>query len=149
MRGLLDGSLPRGVRVEPDLPADLWPVEADPGELELAILNLVVNARDAMPDGGRVAIRAANAPALDGGGLRGDFVRLEVADTGAGMTDEVRARAFEPFFTTKGPGEGTGLGLAQVYGFARQSGGAALIESAPGRGTTVALLLPRSRPAPS
>jgi signal transduction histidine kinase len=120
----------------------------------MAILNLVVNARDAMPEGGAVAVRAANAPGLDDGGLRGDFVRLEVADEGAGMPPEVLARAFEPFFTTKGAGEGTGLGLAQVYGFARQSGGAALIESAPGRGTTVALLLPRSSrppgsPAPS
>jgi PAS domain S-box-containing protein len=147
MRGLLDGSVPAGVRVEPDLPPGLWPVEADPGELELALLNLVVNARDAMPDGGRIAIRAANVAGLDGGGLRGDFVRVEVADEGTGMPPDVQARAFEPFFTTKAPGEGTGLGLAQVYGFARQSGGAALIESAPGRGTTVALLLPRSRGA--
>ena len=131
---------------------DLWPVEVDPGELELVILNLAVNARDAMPDGGTIVVRAENAPARsdDGSGDRvGDFVRLSVIDTGTGMTPEVKARVFEPFFTTKDIGKGSGLGLPQVYGFATQSGGTVRIESAVGRGTRVILILPRSNRIPA
>jgi signal transduction histidine kinase/CheY-like chemotaxis protein len=144
MRELLDRSLRGDVDVTLDVANDLWPVAVDPGELELAILNLSVNARDAMPAGGTITIRAENRPGLIDGDLRGDFVRLSVIDTGTGMPPEVVSRAFEPFFTTKDIGKGSGLGLAQVYGFARQSGGAVRIETAVGRGTTIGLLLPRS-----
>jgi signal transduction histidine kinase/CheY-like chemotaxis protein len=144
MRELLDRSLSGDVDVALEFAPELWPVAVDPGELELAILNLSVNARDAMPAGGTVTIRAENLPGLMDGALQGDFVRLSVIDTGTGMPPEVVSRAFEPFFTTKDIGKGSGLGLAQVYGFARQSGGAVRIETAMGRGTAIALLLPRS-----
>jgi signal transduction histidine kinase/CheY-like chemotaxis protein len=144
MRELLERSLRGDIRVRFEAGQDLWPVQVDHGELELVILNLAVNARDAMPNGGSIAIRAQNVPALNENGLQGDFVKLTVEDSGSGMTDEVRRRVFEPFFTTKDIGKGSGLGLAQVYGFARQSGGAVNIESEPGVGTIVSLFLPRS-----
>ncbi|WP_149539309.1 ATP-binding protein [Siccirubricoccus phaeus] len=144
MRELLDRSLRGDVDVTLDFARDLWPVAVDPGELELAILNLSVNARDAMPAGGTITIRAENLPGLIDDDLRGDFVRLSVIDSGTGMPPEVVSRAFEPFFTTKDIGKGSGLGLAQVYGFARQSGGGVRIETAVGRGTRIALLLQRS-----
>lgn len=144
MRELLDRSLSGDVEVEVQFAADLWPAEVDPGELELVILNLAVNARDAMPDGGSILIEARNAPGESVQGTTGDFVRLTVTDTGTGIPEEVRARVFDPFFTTKEIGKGSGLGLAQVYGFARQSGGTVWIESECGRGTRVILLLPRS-----
>lgn len=128
-----------------DVPESLPPVEVDPAELELALLNLAVNARDAMPSGGTLTI-TGQAVALDGTagseGLTGSFVRLSVDDTGLGMSAETRARVFEPFFTTKEVGKGTGLGLAQVYGFVKQSGGGVQLRSRSGEGTTVALLLP-------
>ena len=128
--------------------AGLWSVLADPNQLENALLNLCINARDAMPDGGRLIIETGNriledaeAKALE---LRaGEYVSLSVADTGGGMTADVIARAFDPFFTTKPMGEGTGLGLSMVYGFARQSGGQARIHSEPGHGAEVCLYLPR------
>jgi signal transduction histidine kinase len=143
---LLRGTLGGNVHIETSLAPDLWPVRADPNQLENALLNLAVNARDAMPDGGTLAIRTANLPAAERGGEgAADYVAIEVSDTGEGMTPEVAERAFEPFFTTKPIGQGTGLGLSQVHGFARQSGGVALIETALGRGTTVRLLLPRDR----
>jgi PAS domain S-box-containing protein len=144
MRDLLERSLRGDVRVVTDFPHDLWPVEVDPGELELVLLNLAVNARDAMPEGGTITIAATNRPGLVDGDLDGDFVQLDLADTGVGMPPEVIARAFEPFFTTKEIGKGSGLGLSQTHGFARASGGAARITSEPGRGTTVTLLLPRT-----
>ena len=143
---LLSRSLQADIAVEIDAPADLWPVLADPAEMELAVMNLGLNARDAMPRGGALRIAARNATleaAEDPDGLSGEFLQLEVSDTGTGMAPEVLARAFEPFFTTK-PGSGTGLGLAQVYGFARQSGGAARVASRPGQGTSVTLILPRA-----
>jgi PAS domain S-box-containing protein len=128
--------------------ADLWAVLADPNQLENALLNLCLNARDAMPGGGGLIIETGNqtlgepeAKALELSA--GDYVSLSVADTGAGMTADVIARAFDPFFTTKPIGEGTGLGLSMVYGFARQSGGQARIQSSPGEGTEVCLYLPR------
>ena len=128
---------------------ELWPSQLDPARFESAIINLAVNARDAMLKGGRLAIvshnvtvAAAEAKSLDL--APGDYVRISVADTGAGMMPEVQRRAFEPFFTTKDVGKGTGLGLAQIYGFAKQSGGTATIDSTPGKGTTVALYLPRA-----
>jgi len=148
MRELLDRSLSGDVHVEVQFEPDLWPVEVDPGELELVILNLAVNARDAMPNGGSILIEACNAPDEDVMGLRSDFVRLTVADSGTGIPEEVRARVFDPFFTTKEIGKGSGLGLAQVYGFARQSGGTVWIESECGRGTSVIMLLPRSAGIP-
>jgi signal transduction histidine kinase/CheY-like chemotaxis protein len=147
MQELLDRSLRGDVHVRLEFPEDLWVTEVDPGELELVVLNLAVNARDAMPTGGTIVIRGENLAGWRDGTLEGDFVRLSVIDTGTGMSPEVRAHAFEPFFTTKEVGKGSGLGLAQAYGFAQQSGGGARIESEPGRGTTVMLMLPRSAKA--
>lgn len=127
----------------------LWSTRIDSSQVESAIVNLAVNARDAMPDGGRLMIETSNVTvdeALSGrldGLAPGDYVRLSVADTGQGMTDDVRERAFEPFFTTKEKGRGTGLGLSMIYGFAQQSGGQAAIRSTPGKGTTVDIYLPR------
>jgi signal transduction histidine kinase/ActR/RegA family two-component response regulator len=147
MRVLLERSLREDVGVDFDIDPELWPVEVDPGQLELAILNLAVNARDAMPQGGRVTISARNLPGYADGVLSGDFVRLSVSDAGVGMSPETLSRVFEPFFTTKGAGQGTGLGLSQVYGFTKASGGDVRIESRVGEGTSVSLLLPRSRSA--
>lgn len=148
MIDLLMRTLGEKVTVETRLQGQLATALADPNLLENVILNLSVNARDAMPDGGRLTIETANrtldAVEADELGLTpGDYVALAVADTGSGMSDEVAARAFDPFFTTKGVGKGTGLGLSQVFGFARQSGGHVAIATAPGRGTRVTLLLPR------
>ncbi|MGJ4891388.1 response regulator [Bradyrhizobium sp. HKCCYLRH3099] len=149
MRELLDRSLRGDVHVQFEFPDNLWPVEVDPGELELVVLNLAVNARDAMPSGGTIVVRAENLRDLDDDELAGDYVRLSVIDTGTGMSDEVRVRVFEPFFTTKDIGKGSGLGLAQVYGFVTQSRGSVRIDSAIGNGTTIALYLPRSTQAAS
>ncbi len=132
------------------LAPDLWPTTADPAQVESAVLNLVLNARDAMPDGGRLVIETFNATLYDADAMSipdmaaGDYVVLSVADTGHGMPPEVRTRAFEPFFTTKAAGKGSGLGLATIYGFARQSGGNVTLYSEVGKGTTVNLYLPRS-----
>jgi CheY-like chemotaxis protein len=127
---------------------DLWPVLVDGPQLENALLNLCINARDAMPAGGRITITTRNlwpTPGDSDGeeGLCGPCVCLSVADTGHGMSPEVMARAFDPFFTTKPLGKGTGLGLSMIYGFARQSGGQARLQSEVGRGATVSILLPR------
>jgi PAS domain S-box-containing protein len=147
MDELLSRSLGETIEIRTDLAADLWPVMADPSQVESALLNLAVNARDAMPEGGALTIETANV-ALDDVRNRsvraGDYVMLAITDNGTGMEPDVAARAFEPFFTTKEVGKGTGLGLSMVYGFARQSGGDAVIESEPGRGTTVRLYLPRA-----
>jgi PAS domain S-box-containing protein len=139
-----------GERIDLDIAASagLWCTLCDPNQLESALLNLAINARDAMPDGGKLTIATANAriggidadtPAL----LPGDYIRIDVTDTGTGMSPEVAARAFDPFFTTKPIGQGTGLGLSMIYGFARQSNGHVLIDSKQGAGTTVRLYLPR------
>ncbi|HEY2527870.1 MAG TPA: MHYT domain-containing protein [Xanthobacteraceae bacterium] len=120
-------------------------VRVDQGELELALLNLGVNARDAMPDGGILSLAIRTVELFGGSdldGLRGTFLALELADTGVGIPAEALTHVFDPFFTTKGPGKGTGLGLSQVYGFAKQSGGTATIHSEPGHGTTVSIYLP-------
>jgi signal transduction histidine kinase/CheY-like chemotaxis protein len=149
MRVLLERSLREDIAVTFDVAADLWPVEVDPGQLELAILNIAVNARDAMPSGGGLSLSAINLPDHRGAILNGDLVRISLRDTGQGMPPDVLDNVFEPFFTTKGVGKGTGLGLSQVYGFVRASGGDVKIESAPGAGTTVSILLPRSAKSPS
>ncbi len=149
MAELLHTTLGPEISVSCELESSGIRVHADKTQLELAILNLAINARDAMPGGGSLRIATAvraidNDPEL----ADGRYLELSIADTGYGMEDKVRARAFDPFFTTKGIGEGSGLGLAQVYGIARQSGGAARISSAPGTGTTVTLLL-RQAPLPT
>jgi CheY-like chemotaxis protein len=123
----------------------------DPSQVEAAILNLCLNARDAMPEGGRMTIQTRNL-LIEPGSLRhadnelppGGYVQVCISDTGVGMSAEVKARAFDPFFTTKGPGAGSGLGLSQVYGMARQSGGSVVIDSGPNEGTRVTLTLPRA-----
>ncbi len=149
MRELLDRSLRGDVHVKFDFPDALWPVEVDPGELELVVLNLAVNARDAMPNGGTIVVRGENLPAVSDDEIAGDYVRLSVIDPGTGMSPEVRSRVFEPFFTTKDIGKGSGLGLAQVYGFATQSGGTVRINSEVGRGTSIEMYLPKSQSPPS
>ena len=152
MRTLIERAASESVTIDILVDPEAWPVEVDVNQLENAILNLAVNARDAMmggEPGGTLAIRLGNAVVDPSDAARhdvpaGDFVRLTVADAGRGMTDEVLARAFEPFFTTKGVGRGTGLGLSQVHGFVRQSGGFVTIDSRAGEGTAVHLWLPRT-----
>jgi len=145
MNDLLGRSLGVNVRVTIDAPEEVAPVHADRNALQLAILNLAVNARDAMNDSGVVVIRARDG-ALDDPGA--PFVSISVLDTGAGMTPDIIARIFEPFFTTKEIGKGSGLGLAQVHGFAEQSGGRIHVLSTPGQGTSMTLVLPRAEHAP-
>ncbi len=146
MEDLLHRSLGENVALSVAIPTGLWPVSTDPNQLETALVNLAVNARDAMPDGGRLAITARNAGADGVPDLEpGDYVTIEVADTGEGMAPEVVERVFEPFFTTKPVGQGTGLGLSQVYGLARQSGGTVAVDSRPGHGTRIRLYFPRAR----
>jgi PAS domain S-box-containing protein len=140
---LIEQSLGPSVYFEARLPPNLPPVESDPGQLESALLNLALNARDAMPVGGVIRLGAQAATHPGGGGLaEGDYVRLTVSDTGEGMDEETLSRATEPFFTTKGVGKGTGLGLPMVHGLAAQSGGRLSLSSQKGRGTTVELMLP-------
>lgn len=153
MSEVLRRSLGERVAVETVLAGGLWRVLADPSQLESVLLNLAVNARDAMEDGGKLTIETANCH-LDAAYARdhaevaeGQYVMLAVSDTGQGMTPEVLARAFDPFFTTKDVGKGTGLGLSQVFGFVKQSGGHVKIYSEPGSGTTVKIYLPRTHEA--
>ncbi|MDR6872132.1 PAS domain S-box-containing protein [Bosea sp. BE125] len=149
MTDLLSRSLGTSIELETSFPTSLKPVAADPNQIELAVLNLAVNARDAMPEGGKITISAKNetVPAGSAGSLQpGEYVRLAVTDTGAGMDQETLARASEPFFTTKGIGKGTGLGLPMVMGTAAQLGGRLELESRVGEGTTAALWLPVSQP---
>jgi PAS domain S-box-containing protein len=148
IRDVLAGTMHVNIAFSIDVPPHTWPVRVDKSELDLALVNLAVNARDAMPDGGTIAIYAENlrlnandAP----NGTAGDYVALRIADTGCGIPSELLERVAEPFFTTKGPEKGTGLGLSQVYGLAQRSGGAMDIDSVVGRGTTVTVYLPRSR----
>lgn len=144
-----------GDRIAAELRAadGVWPIFVDPNQLENALLNLAINARDAMAGQGTLAIQTANRriedadPATRAGVAPGEYVAIAVADTGCGMPPEVRERAFDPFFTTKEAGKGTGLGLSQVHGFVTRFGGRCTIDSEPGRGTTVTLYLPRYRPA--
>jgi two-component system CheB/CheR fusion protein len=149
MTEILRRTIGEQVSLGTSLAPSLWHTVVDPSETENAILNLAINARDAMPKGGKLIIETNNVPAIGAEeaariGLEPrDYVSLSVSDTGSGMPPEVIARAFEPFFTTKEPGKGTGLGLATIYGFARQSGGLATLRSEVGKGTTVTLYLPR------
>lgn len=145
-RDLLRASLGAKVSLVMDIGAGVWPMRVDVAELELALINIAVNARDAMPNGGRFTVRATNITFRheDGFPLTGDFVQVSLEDTGAGMAPEVLARAFEPLFTTKAKGMGTGLGLPQVFAFCERSGGLAAIDSAVGAGTSVRLYLPRA-----
>lgn len=146
---ILQRALGGSVRLETALATDLWPTKVDANELENAILNLAVNARDAMPDGGSLTIETSNVHIDDAYAAQnpdaraGHYVMVAVADTGQGMPPDVAAKAFDPFFTTKPVGKGTGLGLSQVHGFVRQSGGHVTISSEAGRGTRVTLYLPR------
>ena len=149
MRELLDRSLRGDVQVKTEFEKDLWPVEVDPAQLELVILNLCVNARDAMPNGGIITIAARNQSKGPEPGTSGNLVALSVTDPGMGMPPEVLEHVFEPFFTTKEIGKGSGLGLPQVHGFAQQSGGSVKIESRVGEGTKVTLSLPRTQSRPA
>jgi signal transduction histidine kinase/CheY-like chemotaxis protein len=151
LREMVSRLVGKGIKAEVACAKRLWPVYVDGSQLEAAIINLVINARDAMPEGGRLRVSAKNRPRRDPllarlGLNRGDYVELAIADTGVGMRPEVKARAFEPFFTTKEPGKGTGLGLSTIYGFVQQSGGTVTIESEVGAGTTVRLYLPKASP---
>ncbi|WP_315836771.1 hybrid sensor histidine kinase/response regulator [Bradyrhizobium prioriisuperbiae] len=148
MEDVLRGSIKGDITLNVMMPSQSCFARVDAGELELALLNLAVNARDAMPNGGRLTLSAV--PIVLSGdakydGLSGDFIAFRVIDSGEGIPPEVLARVFEPFFTTKPPGQGTGLGLSQVYGFAKQSGGTVAIDTAPSLGSTVTLVIPRAQ----
>ncbi len=149
-RELLRASLGAKASLVMDLGVAVWPIRVDVAELELALINVAVNARDAMPNGGRFTVRAGNITFRheDGFPLTGDFVQLSLEDTGVGMPPDVLSRAFEPLFTTKPKGMGTGLGLPQVFAFCERSGGLAAIDSATGAGTSVRLYLPRAAEQP-
>jgi CheY-like chemotaxis protein len=149
MGELLRRTLGEHVEIELRLAKDLWPALADSGQVENSLLNLAINARDAMPDGGKLTIETSNVhldedyASHNAEVAPGDYVMMVVTDTGTGMPEDVLAHVFEPFFTTKEVGKGTGLGLSMIYGFAKQSGGHAKIYSEVGHGTTVRLYLPR------
>jgi PAS domain S-box-containing protein len=149
MRDLLHSTLGGSIRIETVLNPRLWPAMIDPTQIELVVLNLAINARDAMEVGGTLAVETANVtlgvPERPEEPAPGDYVMLAVSDTGSGMTDEVFAKAFEPFFTTKEVGKGSGLGLSQVFGLAKQSGGGVRIDTRLGEGTSVNVYLPRAR----
>ncbi|KQT58114.1 histidine kinase [Methylobacterium sp. Leaf456] len=148
MRDLLESSIGGAIQIEITLQDDLWPALVDATQIELVILNLAINARDAMAVGGRLTIETANvtvseAPTRPEQPQPGEYVMISVSDTGTGMTPEVLARVFEPFFTTKEIGKGSGLGLAQVYGFVKQSSGGVRIDTVPAEGTSIKVYLPR------
>ena len=143
MSDMLQRSLGGSVRVNMVIAKGLWETMADPGQIENALLNLAINARDAMPKGGDLTIETSNVSGWPRRKAR-DFVRLTIADEGTGMPPEVLERAFDPFFTTKQAGKGTGLGLSMVYGFVKQSGGNISVDSTPGKGTTIMIDLPRA-----
>ncbi|HEX4114055.1 MAG TPA: PAS domain S-box protein [Stellaceae bacterium] len=150
LRAMLASSIGGSVTLAATIGPEVWPVKVDPGEFELALVNLVINARDAMPEGGMVAFAAENvtlAQGDTGARIEGDFVALRINDTGTGIAPDLLPKVFDPFFTTKRPNKGSGLGLSQVHGFAHQSGGTVTIDSALGRGTIVTLYLPRAMAA--
>jgi len=153
MRDMFSRTVGPGIEIETSLAGELWPTLCDPNQLENALLNLVINARDAMPDGGHILVETSNCVLADWRGPQidnvsgrvpnGEYVALFVIDSGVGMPPAVIERAFDPFFTTKPIGKGTGLGLSMIYGFVQQSGGHVLLRSSEGHGTTVAVYLPR------
>jgi len=150
MRDMLGSSLRGNISLLVEIPDDLWPVSVDVAELELALVNIAVNARDAMPNGGTFSVAARNVAASSGPRGRGsnaDHVELCLTDTGTGIAPDVIKKVFDPFFTTKPVGKGTGLGLSQVYGFVHQSGGSVAVKSELGYGSTIVLTLPRSHAA--
>jgi CheY-like chemotaxis protein len=150
-REILASGIGSAERLEIHVPAATWPVKVDVAEFEIALVNLVINARDAMPDGGAVTITAENIvldPSGDEIATSREFVALTVADSGVGIPDDVLPRIFDPFFTTKPVGKGTGLGLSQVYGFAHQAGGTVKVESGLGKGTRITMYLPRAYETP-
>lgn len=148
MRDLLQSTMGGSTRIETRLGDQLWPAMADPTQLELVVLNLAINARDAMEVGGTLTVETCNCqlgePRRPEEPAAGDYVMVAVSDTGSGMTEEVLAKAFEPFFTTKPVGSGSGLGLSQVFGLAKQSGGGVAIDTEVGKGATVRVYLPRA-----
>ena len=154
LHGLLDvlkRTLGEAIEIDLTIPANLWSANADIGQVEAALLNLAINARDAMPTGGRLAIACSNASIGENeaeqgfGDLHGDFILMSVSDTGTGMPDAKKEKVFEPFFTTKDVGKGSGLGLSMVFGFAKQTGGHVTVASQEGKGTTFRLYLPRAQ----
>jgi PAS domain S-box-containing protein len=151
-RQMLSSSVPGNVKLVATMQPDVWPVEIDVSELELALVNMVVNARDAMPDGGVIAIATENARLASGDlgqQLQGDFVALSVTDDGTGIPPDILSRIFDPFFTTKQIDKGTGLGLSQVHGFVHQSGGTVTVQSEIGKGTRITIYLPRAPSEPT
>jgi PAS domain S-box-containing protein len=143
MREILDTGLGSAVELEIDADDGVWPVTVDPSEFETALVNLVINARDAMPQGGKVAVHASNV-SIDDEVRKGDHVAITVKDTGSGIPADILPKIFDPFFTTKPIGKGTGLGLSQVHGFAHQAGGTVAVDSQLGKGTSFTIYLPRS-----
>jgi CheY-like chemotaxis protein len=143
VREVLDAALGGSVQLVIDVADGIWPVMVDAAEFETALVNLVINARDAMPDGGSVTVRASNTY-IDDGNRKGDHVAIKVEDTGVGIAPDIVVKVFDPFFTTKAVGKGTGLGLSQVHGFAHQAGGTVTVASELGKGTAFTICLPRS-----
>jgi CheY-like chemotaxis protein len=146
IRDVLNSGIGGGVALTVDVPMNAWPVVVDTAEFEIALVNLVMNSRDAMPEGGTIVIGAENMTVVEEGGAvaPGEYVAVSVKDTGVGITPDVLAKVFEPFFTTKPVGKGTGLGLSQVYGFTHQAGGTVRVSSELGQGTSIAMVLPRA-----
>ncbi len=143
---LIDRLIGSNIRVVTEFPSDVWPIRVDPSQFELAIINVCLNARDAMPSGGTLTVSTRNEPMSEHPTLgTGEYVAISISDTGTGIKPEIRNKIFEPFFTTKDVGKGSGLGLSQAYGFARQSGGDIAVDTEVGKGTTVTFRFPAAR----
>src|SRR6201999_3872399 len=143
IRDVLDSGLGGLVKLHIEVEDDIWPITVDPAEFETGLVNLVINARDAMPKGGSVTVRASNVPADEETRI-GDHISIEVRDDGVGIPPDIVGKVFDPFFTTKAVGKGTGLGLSQVHGFVHQAGGTVELRSTLGKGTRVTICLPRA-----
>jgi CheY-like chemotaxis protein len=146
VRDVLDTGLGSAIELQIEADEGVWPIRVDAAEFETALVNLVINARDAMPEGGHVTVQASNV-FVDDGVTKGDFVAIKVRDTGTGIPEDIRVKIFDPFFTTKPVGKGTGLGLSQVHGFAHQAGGTIAVDSELGKGTSFTICLPRGAAA--